>query len=207
MIFNSTSNTLEFWSSDFREAFDDSPLNSYYQPESLSQIFNSDISGLFKNCRQLNSANIKNSEFNFNFCEPRGDFITNMYQTFWNCSNFNQNVQIPNTVDRLSYCFFNCVNLNQNILIPNSVTSIYATFRYCSHFNRSDLYIYSQNIDSMAYAFENCHINNIHIPTSVPKSTSNFMYNSLVNGVTRITFPAANIFNDLPVDIKQWPPV
>jgi hypothetical protein len=68
------------------------------------------------------------------------------------------------------------------------------------------MYIYSQNITGMAWAFQGCQINNIHIPTSVPKDTSNFMYNCLVNGNTGITFPAANIFNDLPVDIEQWPP-
>lgn len=49
-------------------------------------------------------------------------------------------------------------------------------------------------------------IQNIHVPTSVPKDTSNYMYNCLVNGYAGKVFPDANIFNDLPVDIDHWPP-
>lgn len=80
-------------------------------------------------------------------------------------------------------------------------------FSYCSNLNQSDIYIYSQNLNQLAGAFSGCKINNVHIPTSVPKSSNNFIYKSLTNGVTGITFPAANVFNDLPVDIEQWPPV
>lgn len=123
------------------------------------------------------------------------------------CPNFNQNVLIPNSVTYLSQCFICDYNLNQCILIPNSVTEMGLCFSNCNNLRQPDMYIYSQNIVGMSGAFTDCHINNIHIPTSVPKSTSNFMYNCLVNGNTGITFPASNIFNDLPVDIKQWPPV
>ena len=338
MVFNTTSNTLGFYSEDFE-------LDDYFAtiPISLSQIFNSDISYLFENCRQLNYlGNKKNSEFDFNFCEPTGNFITNMSHTFewctnfnqpiqipdsvtdmskafnccfnfnqniqipnsvtniantfeqcdsfnqnilipnsvtrmsgafylsdafnqnilipnsvtritetfrgckmlnqniqipnsvtniyWifaNCNNFNQNIQIPDSVTDMSGAFggcnnfdqnilipnsvvnmystfSNCVNLNQNILIPNSVTNIASCFRDCNNLNQPNMYIFSQNITGMTSAFNGCHINNIHIPTSVPKSTSNFMYNCLVNGNTGITFLAANIFNDLPVDMSVY---
>ena len=365
IVFNNTSNTLEFYSDGFE--LDDYTFATV--PESLLQIFNSDISYLFENCRQLNYlANKENSEFDFNFCEPTGNFITNMSHTFeWctsfnqpvqipdsvtdmsgtfvdcfnfnqniqipnsvtniirifeGCNNFDQNIQIPDSVTRMPYVFYmcnvlnqniqipdsvtdmpttfrackklnqnilvpdsvtnmswtfaNCDNLNQNIRlsnsavnmsgtfagcynfdqniqIPDSVTIMHSTFLECSRFNQNillptsateitscfkgcnnlsqnilipnsvtrmgwafencnnlrqpDMYIYSQNINRMTNAFKGCHINNIHIPTSVPKSTSNFMYNCLVNGNTGITFPAANIFNDLPVDIEQWPPL
>ena len=258
IAFNNTSNILEFSSLAFN-------ASGGIHPAPLSQVFNRDISYLFYSCKQLNySANIQNNEFNFNFCEPTGNFITNMSSTFMDCVkfnqpvqipdsvtnmdgifsgcfNFNQNIKIPNSVTRLAGPFCGCLvfnqnilipnsvtnmmeafgaktlgpdfdeiscpNLNQNILIPNSVTDMISCFRYCNNLNQPDMYIYSQNITRMAYAFQGCHINNIHIPTSVPKSTSNFMYNCLVNGNTGITFPASNIFNDLPVDIEQWPPV
>ena len=258
IAFNNTSNILEFSCMDFN-------TSGGTHPASLSQVFNRDISYLFAGCEQLNySANIQNNEFNFNFCEPTGNFITNMSSTFMDCKkfnqpvqipdsvtnmggifsgcfNFNQNIKIPNSVTELfgpfcgclvfnqnilipnsvtnmmeafgavtlgpSFDDISCPNLNQNILIPNSVTDMTSCFRYCNNLRQSDMYIYSQNITSMAHAFQGCHVNNIHIPTSVPKSTSNFMYNCLVNGNTGITFPASNIFNDLPVDIKQWPPV
>ena len=160
--------------------------------------------------------------FNQNIQIPNS--VTNMYRAFGGlhiykdeqnvrhtvgCPNFNQNILIPNSVTVMTGCFMTDYNLNQCILIPNSVTLMASCFANCNNLRQSDMYIYSQNIeiDGMDSAFTNCHINKIHIPTSVPKSTSNFMYNCLVNGNTGITFPAANIFNDLPVDIKQWPPV
>ena len=133
--------------------------------------------------------------------------VVYMSMTFRGCSNLNQNILIPNSVVYMSRAFGECTNLNQNILIPNSVVNMSETFRTCSNLNQSDIYIYSQNLESLSNAFTRCKINNVHVPTSVPKDTSNLIYNSLVNGIAGITFPAANIFNDLPVDIEQWPPV
>lgn len=101
------------------------------------------------------------------------------------------------TKANMDMAFYKCSSFNQKMIIQNSVTSMVSTFEGCSSFNQPDMLIYSQNITNMTNAFKDCHINNVHIPTSVPKSTSNFMYNCLVNGNTGITFPAANIFNDL----------
>ena len=101
------------------------------------------------------------------------------------------------TKANMDMAFYKCSSFNQKMIIQNSVTSMVSTFEGCSSFNQPDMLIYSQNITSMTNAFKGCHINNVHIPASVPKSTSNFMYNCLVNGNTGITFPAANIFNDL----------
>lgn len=101
------------------------------------------------------------------------------------------------TKANMDMAFYNCSSFNQKMIIPNSVTSMVSTFDGCSSFNQSNMYIYSQNITNMTNAFKGCNINNVHIPTSVPKDTSNFMYNCLVNGNTGITFPASNIFNDL----------
>ena len=165
---------------------------------------------------ELNATFLGCNAFNQNIKIPNS--VTRLNGPFCGCLVFNQNILIPNSVTNMSEAFgaltigpnfkdTSCPNLNQNILIPNSVTDMLSCFRYCNNLRQSDMYIYSQNITRMTYAFKGCHVNNIHIPTSVPKSTSNFMYNCLVNGNTGITFPAANIFNDLPVDIEQWPPV
>ena len=145
------------------------------------------------------------SNLNQNILIPNS--VVDMSGTFASCYNLNQNILIPNSVTKMSDAFETCSNLNQNILIPNSVVDMYRAFSYCSNFNQPDIYIYSQNINRLDGAFRECKINNVHIPTSVPKSTSNFIYNGLVKGATGIPFPAANIFNDLPVDIEQWPPV
>ena len=101
------------------------------------------------------------------------------------------------TKANMDMAFYKCSSLNQKMIIQNSVTSMVSTFEGCSSFNQPDMLIYSQNITNMTNAFKDCLINNVHIPTSVPKSTSNFIYNCLVNGATGITFSAANIFNDL----------
>ena len=101
------------------------------------------------------------------------------------------------TKANMDMAFYNCSSFNQKMIIQNSVTSMVSTFEGCSSFNQPDMLIYSQNITNMTNAFKDCHINNVHILTSVPKDTSNFMYNCLVNGNTGITFSAANIFNDL----------
>ena len=101
------------------------------------------------------------------------------------------------TKANMDMAFYKCSSFNQKMIIQNSVTSMASTFEGCSSFNQSDMLIYSQNITNMTNAFKDCNINNVHIPTSVPKDTSNFIYNCLVNGNTGITFPAANIFNDL----------
>ena len=101
------------------------------------------------------------------------------------------------TKANMDMAFYKCSSFNQKMIIQNSVTSMVSTFEGCSSFNQPDMLIYSQNITSMTNAFKGCNINNVHIPTSVPKDTSNFMYNCLVNGNTGITFPASNIFNDL----------
>ena len=101
------------------------------------------------------------------------------------------------TKANMDMAFYNCSSFNQKMIIQNSVTSMVSTFDGCSSLRQSNMYIYSQNITNMTNAFKGCNINNVHIPTSVPKDTSNFMYNCLVNGNTGITFPASNIVNDL----------
>ena len=101
------------------------------------------------------------------------------------------------TKANMDMAFYKCSSFNQKMIIQNSVTSMVSTFEGCSSFNQPDMLIYSQNITNMTNAFKGCNINNVHIPASVPKDTSNFIYNCLVNGNTGITFPAANIFNDL----------
>ena len=107
-----------------------------------------------------------------------------------------------------SHMFFQCTGLNKNILIPSSVVKAVRTFLGCSVLNQ-DIYIYSQVISNMNQMFMGTKVNkhNVHIPSSVPKDTSNYIYNCLVNNATGVTFAPENIINDLPVDTEQWPPV
>ena len=150
--------------------------------------------GTFAYCYNLNQ----------NISIPNG--VTDMSNTFRLCHNLNQNILIPRGVTKMYFTFGSCTNFNQSILIPNSVTNMVNAFYDCPKLNLSDIYIYSQNLATLSQAFSG-HINNVHIPTSVPKSNSNAIYRQLAGGIAGIEFPAANIFNDLPVDIEQWPPV
>ena len=197
--------------------------NAFYNCSSLNQnilIPSSVVNmyGTFDCCFNLNqNIQIPNSVitmydtfkycFNLNQNIKIPNSVVGMHGTFNRCSNLNQNILIPNSVTSMYDTFYNCSNLNQSILIPNSVVVMTNAFYNCSSLDQPDIYIYSQNLSSLSKAFNGCYINNVHIPTSVPKDTSNLIYNSLVNGNTGITFPAANIFNDLPVDPVVWPPV
>jgi hypothetical protein len=187
---------------------------SFLIPNSVTDMYRTfyDCSNLNQNILIPNS--VTNMAMTFTFCANLNqnifisNGITDMNQTFRGCSKLNQNILIPNSVTDMYQTFYGCTNLNQSILVPNSVTNVYGTFKDCRPFNQDDVYIYSQNITNFKNTFGNVNrIGNIHLPTSVPKSTSNYMYNSLVNGLTQYTFAPENIINDLPVDIAQWPPV
>ena len=196
--------------------------------QGMSRVFNTDMHCTFDNCYSLNqNILIPNSvtnlyetfdqcyNLNQNILIPNS--VTGMDHAFSGCNNFNQNILIPNSVIYMSLTFEGCSNLNQNILIPNSVTDLTGVFSGCNSLNQNDIYIYSQNIENF-YAIQGPgykawpafrdvqYIGNIHVPTSVPKETSNFMYNCLINGDAGYTFAPENIINDLPVDIAVWPP-
>ena len=154
------------------------------------------MGGTFSYCSNLNQ----------NILIPNS--VTVMSDTFLVCSNLNQNILIPNSVTVMSDTFYSCSNLNQNILIPNSVTVMGGTFAYCSNLNQ-DIYIYSDKLrtGAMKNAFRNCSLlktRNIHIRSSIPMSTSNYIYNALVNNNTGINW-TGRIYNDLP-EPTTWPP-
>ena len=134
--------------------------------------------------------------------------IVNASYMFALCTRLNQNILIPSSVEDATQMFYSCSALNQNILIPSSVVNAVRVFVGCSRLNQ-DVYIYSQVLSNMNLMFMGTKVNkhNVHIPSSVPKDTSNYIYNCLVNNATGVTFAPENIINDLPVDTEQWPPV
>ena len=154
--------------------------------------------GMFQQCGNLNQ----------NILIPNS--IKNAYSMFFGCSNLNQNILIPNSVEDAGYMFSQCGNLNQSIHIPPSVKQMEYMFAAATTKSlNQDIYIYSQNIVNMRNAFVNQDslvYHKVHIPVSVPKRTSNYIYNCLVNNETGVTFAPENIYNDLPVD-SVWPPV
>ena len=172
----------------------------------------------FFNCSSLNqNIIIPNSvtmmEDTFSYCSNLNqniiipNSVTMMSHTFGYCSNLNQNILIPNSVTIMGDVFAFCTNLNQNILIPNSVTNVRYTFFNCSNLNQN-IYLYSDRIDSIQGAFKKCYLLSdkyIHIRSSIPKRSSNYIYNSLVNNYTGVNW-SLRVVNDLP-EPTTWPPV
>ena len=59
----------------------------------------------------------------------------------------------------------------------------------------------------MQGAFKNCHLLSdkyIHIRSSIPKKSSNYIYNSLINNYTGVNW-SFRVVNDLPAP-TTWPP-
>ena len=133
--------------------------------------------------------------------------VTYIYSIFDDCPSLNQNILIPNSVTNMGHAFENCTNLNQNILIPDSVTQMDWAFRNCPNLNQN-MYIYSlQTGLNIFNAFNSCSRltdKYIHIRSEIPKSTSNAIYNALVNGSTGVSW-SGRVVNDLTAP-TVWPP-
>ena len=140
------------------------------------------------------------------FSSPTGIIVfnSNMYATFGECSNLNQNISIPNGVTNMAATFDSCSNLNQNILIPDSVTEMQGTFRICESLNQN-IRIPNSVTDMFVTFYECTNLNqNIRIPDSVRNMQSTFLncfsLNQNIripNGVTNIvgTFSACLMLN------------
>ena len=148
----------------------------------------------------------KTVTFGFSGAACKG--IVNAKQMFYSCSALNQNILIPSSVVNAQSMFAACSALNQNILIPSSVVNAQRMF-FGDRLLNQDIYIYSQVLNDMNGMFTETKVNqhNVHIPSSVPKDTSNYIYNCLVNNATGVTFTPENVFNDLPSDPEVWPPI
>ena len=195
--FNTSNHTLEYSSNVIID-------NNY------SRIYNEDMGSVFYGCTSFNQpvtipSGVTGISYTFKGCTsfnqpvtiPSG--VTAMGHAFDGCTNFNRPVTIPSGVTDMSYTFKGCTSFNQPVTIPSSVSAIREMLSGCTSFNQNDIYLHAAlGRYPMDSAFKSVsRIGNIHIPASVPKATSNEMYNSLVNGATGHTFAAANIKNDL----------
>ena len=73
---------------------------------------------------------------------------------FSGCTNFNQNIQIPNSIINMIGTFSGCTNFNQNIQIPNNVNSCVNMFMNCTNFDQNLMLPY--NSRSFQNTFINC---------------------------------------------------
>ena len=171
-----------------------------------------DLSYAFRACRSFNQpVNIPNSVTNvlymFNGCYrfnqpvniPNG--VTDTTCMFGECHNLNQPVNIPNSVTNVFEMFSNCWNFNQPVNIPNSITYMRGMFSGCNNFNQPVNIPYSVN--NLVGTFHLCSaLNNSTVPIHISHTIalgnrSNYVYNSLVNGLAGISFAPSRILNDL----------
>ena len=59
-----------------------------------------------------------------------------MCRAFYKCTNFNQPINVPESVTNMSYAFYECTNFNQPINIPENVTNMSFAFTRCLGFNQ-----------------------------------------------------------------------
>lgn len=116
---------------------------------------------------QENCSNMFNNctNLNQNIQIPKG--AVNCANMFYFCNNLNQNIAIPNSVTDCSYMFSMCTNLNQNIAIPNSVINVSSMFTSCVNFNQN--IAIPEGVEDCSDMFGYCwqFNQNIAIPNSV----------------------------------------
>ena len=81
-----------------------------------------------------------------------------------------------------------------------------STFYGCNSLNQN-IYLYSDKFESLLGTFKSCSLLSnkyIHIRSSIPRATSNSIYNALVNNFTGINW-SGRVVNDLPAP-TTWPP-
>ena len=128
---------------------------------SVNQIFEvTDASNLF--------ANNTNNVMNFDIIKF-GNNVTSMYNTFKNCTNFNQPITIGDNITNMYCTFMNCYDFNQPIIIPDSVTNMYSTFGRCPNFNQH--ITIPDSVTNMAGTFSGC--NKFNQPITIPDNVTN----------------------------------
>ena len=178
-----------------------------------NELYIVDASNMYNGCRNLTDTFLSNPVLITN--APVGydplKYCINMNNTFDGCSNFNQPVNIPNSITKMDGTFSRCSNFNQPVDIPNSVTVMSYTFDGCSNFNQPvDI---GNSVTDMYYTFYGCSNFNqpVDIPNSVTDMSSTFgscsTFNqpvSIPNSVTGMsyTFYSCTNFNQ-PVNIPN----
>ena len=127
--------------------------------------------------------------------EINGKYVTNMYQTFYNCSNLTTAPTIPGHVRNMHATFYNCTSLTTAPIIPESVTSLYHTFRNCSslktYVGNTDPdgdfsnYEIPNKVSNMAYTFAGC--TSLVIAPDMSDATSITIIDAAFYGCTSLT--------------------
>ena len=178
-----------------------------------NELYIVDASNMYKLCFNLTDTFVCNPSLITNAPSDYDPmkYCTNMKSTFHNCHNFNQPLNIPNSVTDMSSTFYECYYFNQPVNIPDSVTNMKHTFAFCSNFNQP--VNIPDSVTDMDSTFAFC--SNFNQPVNIPDSVTRMAYmftrcfnfnqpveigNSVI--IMRATFDACNNFNQ-PVNIPN----
>ena len=109
------------------------------------------------------------------------DSVTNLSSCFWGCTNYNHPVELSHNVTNISQMFYNCQKFNQPMNIPNSVISMNAAFAMpVGGIFNSEVTI-EDGVENCAGIFHSC--KSLNRVTNFPNTVKNlsFAYYSAVN--------------------------
>ena len=103
--------------------------------------------------------------------------LTDLSNTFRNCSNLRKAPVTPEGVNSLYYTFYECSNLTTVTVIPNGVTNLSGTFSGCSSLTTAP--VIPNSVINLSYTFRGCSsIDGIYIINIVtPVTYSYSLYN------------------------------
>lgn len=106
--------------------------------------------------------------------EIAGKPITNMYNTFENCTSLKTAPVIPNGVTIMTDTFENCTSLTTAPVIPNGVTTMWGTFYNCTSLTTAPAI--PGSVTDISNTFQNCTSLTIapKIPSSITSMTLTF---------------------------------
>ena len=126
---------------------------------------------------------------NFNQSVNFPDTVTNFYDLFSNCRNYNKTVNIPDSVTNCAEMFYNCMMFNQSVNIPNSVKNCYQMFYNCISLNQPIIIPeYATSCESMFY---NCQSFNqpVNIPNTSDYAALAYMFYNCYNFNQHVNIP------------------
>lgn len=124
--------------------------------------------------------------------------VTDMKDCFAYKYYFNQPLTIPSSVRTAEECLWGCVNFNSPVVIRNGVEQLCCFLGECASFD-SDVWIPESvtNMQDMLTDCEDFETGKVHISHNITLGdTSNYIYNSLINGGAGKIIPVARILND-----------
>ena len=118
--------------------------------------------------------------------------LTDMHNSFRDCTNLESLTQIPEGVQKMKYCFAGCTNLKESPSLPSSLTEMDYTFEKCE--SLTTMPSIPPSVTAMSHCFEGC---TALITVSSLPSTLQYMDQCFLGCSALTTAP------DVPASVKD----